>query len=142
MSIYCYIQNIFSILPSEILKDITTLEEFENYIKTTLCFENISLHCYYNYSTINLIDILQREEKINKNYLVTTEKDSNIIGLTSLQTLYKNYYMIPRLMTKDIFNKIFAQEDDLILHIFNKNQILQSNDTFNDNLSYFYKIIN
>jgi hypothetical protein len=142
MSIYCYIQNTFNILPSEILKDITTLEEFENYIKTTLRFENISLHCYYNYSTINLIDILQREEKINKNYLVTTEKDSNIIGLTSLQTLYKNYYMIPRLMTKDIFNKIFVREDDLILHIFNKNQILQSNDTFNDNLSYFYKIIN
>jgi hypothetical protein len=138
MSIYCYINNSLTILPSSNLVNIHTLDEFKIYIMDRLDINNIYLYCYHNFSSIQLIDLLKTESKINYNYLVTTEEDSNCITFTNLNTLYNIVYNIPKLMKVDEFIKNFYCKS---IEIICKNGKLKSDDTFVSGYKYFYKAI-
>lgn len=137
MSIYCYINNSLTLLPSSNLENIHTLDEFKIYILKTLDINNIYLYCYYNFSSIQLIDLLKTKSKIYYNYLVTTESDLNCITFTNLNTLYNNAYNIPKLMTVNEFTKNFYCKS---IEIFCKNGKLKPEDTFISGCKYFYKV--
>ena len=138
MSIYCYINNSVTVLSSSNLENINTIDEFKLYIVKELKLDNIYLNCYHNFSTINLINLLKTNDKINKNYVVTTNYDTNTIGFVSLNTLCNKIYEIPKLMTSDEFKKNFTDDN---IQIFNLNKEMKQDDTFNPNNKYYYKFL-
>jgi hypothetical protein len=138
MSIYCYINNSMTVLSSTDLENIYDLEEFKSYITKELKLNNVYLICYHNFSTLNLINILKTNDKINKNYVVTTKNDINVINFLNLNTLYNTMYEIPKLMTIYEFKKNFTDNN---IQIFNNNQQINVNDTFIQGNKYYYKFI-
>lgn len=136
MSIYCFINNSMTVLSSTDLKNIYNLEEFKYYITKELKLNNVYLICYHNFSTLNLINVLKTNDKINKNYVVTTNNDVNVINFLNLNTLYNTMYEIPKLMTIYDFKKNFTDNN---IEIFNNNQKINVNDTFIQGNKYFYK---
>jgi len=139
MSIYCYINDSLTILSSTNLKNINNLDEFQSYITRELNLTEKNINCYYNFSTINLINMLEINEKITKNYLVTTNNDTNIINFLNLNTLCNKIYEIPKLMTIGQFKKLFSENNIQISNIKRINN--NDDDVFDPNIKYFYKVV-
>jgi hypothetical protein len=139
MSIYCYINDNHEVISSELLVNIKSLNEFENFIKTKMDLpKDTLLYSYYCYSSLALENIMRSSKKTKVNYLVTTKNDAQCIQLLNTKTLYSLIYLIPTKMTYDVFVKVFNETG---VKVFTKNSHLLANDTFNSNLSYYYENI-
>ncbi len=138
MSIYCYINDSLTVLSSRNLDEVYNIDDFKSYIARKLNLDNIYLLCYHNFSTLNLINILASDDKIYKNYLVTTNNDINSIRFLNLNTLCNTNYDIPKLMTVDEFKKNFTDNN---IEIFCKASHLKSNEYFILGNTYYYKFV-
>jgi hypothetical protein len=141
MSIYCYINGSLKILSSINLEKVNTIDEFRLYIITEFDLDNTHLICYHNFSTLQLINILESNDKVHKNYLVTTNNDINTIRFFNLNTLYNTNYDIPKMMTIDEFKKNFIDNNKNNIEIYCKAIQLKSDEHFIPENTYYYKFV-
>ena len=139
MSIYCYVDNKLIKIPSVDIENINSLDKFKSFIKEKLNMNDIYIDCHHNFSTLSLINFLNSNEKVKKNYIVTTSDNTNDISFLNLNTLCNIIYQVPKLMTLDEFKKNFC-DDDNDIEIYIKNKKMNDNEKFIENNKYFYKI--
>jgi hypothetical protein len=139
MSIYCYVDNKLIKIPSVDIENINSLDKFKSFIKEKLNMNDIYIDCHHNFSTLSLINFLNSNEKVKKNYIVTTSDNTNDISFLNLNTLCNIIYQVPKLMTLDEFKKNFCDDDNNI-EIYIKNKKMNDNEKFIENNKYFYKI--
>ena len=141
MSIHCYINDNYSIIPSNELVNINSYTEFENFIRQKLNISNtIYMHCLYQNSFIVLGNIMKSEpyeKKKDYDYLVFTENCSQYVSLYNLHSLVNNSYLLPKNITFDVFCKTFCSEK---IKVFTKQQsFLTDKDCFLPDTRYYYK---
>jgi len=137
MSIHVYINDKYYQLLSTNLLNITSVNEFKDFIKKTYNTEKeITITCYS--SEVIVMNILKTPEKINYNYLVVSNSKVNSIKFYNLSSLVENYNNIPANMTIEIFRNVFSSNKIIINNI---NKDLVDSDYFDTNQMYYYKVI-
>jgi hypothetical protein len=85
-----------------------------------------------------LINLLNSNEKVNKNYMVTTDDNTNSIKFINLNNLNNMIYLIPKLMTLDEFKKNFSYDN---IEIFVNDKKMNDNEFFIKGNIYLFKIL-
>jgi len=138
MSIYCYINNNLEKIPSKDIENISSLDHFKIFIQEKFNIKNTFINCNHNFSTTSLVNLLNSNEKVNENYMVTTDNDTNPVKFIILNNLNNMTYLIPKLMTLDEFKKNIYYDN---IEIFVNNKKMNDDEFFIEGNTYLFKII-
>lgn len=139
MSIYCYVNNDFKCFPSTEISNVTNLTEFNDYIKSKLSINcDLIIYNHFLNSEKGMIKILTKESKVNNNYLVTTENDSNLINFINKKNFQNKFYFVPIKMNVGLFKKLLS-DDNIIIH--NGNKFIEDDAFFNEDTRYVYSSV-
>jgi hypothetical protein len=104
MSLFIYVNNNYSEISSLEIKDITDYEELLNFIKNKINTKK-KIDVYTNLSILDTITIIKNETKINNNFLVFSDSDSELVPMTNIKSLNNDYLKMPIKLTYCIFKK-------------------------------------
>lgn len=138
MSIHCYINDDYYNMSSDILQDISKIDEFINYIKNKFNIQqNQAINYYCNFSSNLMIDLIETKHKdrLKLNYLVIVNKDNTYARVTNTSSLYGQLYHLPRNMTAKIFKELFNENQ--ISRFYTYTGIVSDDDIIDINKSYF-----